>query len=151
MIWHRVVIYDMTWYRIVWYRIIYIISYHITYHIASHHIISHHFIPYHMGTSCPGYELSWVRVVLGTSCLWYELSWVRVVLVTSCLGYELSWVRVVLGTSCPDPFSGSYFEGPWRKIRGSKKLHNTCSTCWDSFVSRQSVWWLKCNHSAVVY
>ena len=56
-----------------------------------------------MGTSCPGYELSWVRVVLGTSCPGYELSWVRVVLGTSCPGYELSWVRVVLGTSCPDP------------------------------------------------
>ena len=65
----------------IWYDMIYIIS-------------------YHMGTSCPGYELSWVRVVLGTSCPGYELSWVRVVLGTSCLGYELSWVRVVLGTSC---------------------------------------------------
>ena len=53
-----------------------------------------------LGTSCPGYELSWVRVVLGTSCLGYESSWVRVVLGTSCPGYELSWVRVVLGTSC---------------------------------------------------
>ena len=53
-----------------------------------------------LGTSCPGYELSWVRVVLGTSCLGYESSWVRVVLGTSRLGYELSWVRVVLGTSC---------------------------------------------------
>ena len=52
------------------------------------------------GTSCPGYELSWVRVVLGTSRLGYELSWVRVVLGTRCLGYELSWVRVVLGTRC---------------------------------------------------
>ena len=48
-----------------------------------------------LGTSCPGYELSWVRVVLGTSCLGYELSWERVVLGTSCPGYELSWVRVV--------------------------------------------------------
>ena len=38
-------------------------------------------------TSCPGYELIWVRVALGTSCL----------------AYELSWVRVVSGTSCPDP------------------------------------------------
>ena len=53
-----------------------------------------------LGTSCPGYELSWVRVILGTSCLGYESSWVRVVLGTSCPGYELSWVRVVLGTSC---------------------------------------------------
>ena len=53
-----------------------------------------------LGTSCPGYELSWVRVVLGTSCLGYESSWVRVVLGTSRPGYELSWVRVVLGTSC---------------------------------------------------
>ena len=32
-----------------------------------------------LGTSCPGYELSWVRVVLGTSRLEYELSRVRVV------------------------------------------------------------------------
>ena len=53
-----------------------------------------------LGTSCLGYELSWVRVVLGTSRLGYglfgyELSWVRVVLGTSCPGYELSWVRVV--------------------------------------------------------
>ena len=54
-----------------------------------------------LGTSCPGYELSWVRVVLGTSRPGYESSWVRVVLGTSCPGYELSWVRVVLGTSCP--------------------------------------------------
>ena len=53
-----------------------------------------------LGTSCPGYELSWVRVVMGTSCPGYESSWVRVVLGTSCPGYELSWVRVVLGTSC---------------------------------------------------
>ena len=58
------------------------------------------YISYHMGTSCLGYELSWVRVVLGTSCPGYELSWVRAVLGTSCLGYELSWVRVVLGTNC---------------------------------------------------
>ena len=48
-----------------------------------------------MGTGCPGYELSWVRVVLGTSRPGYELSWVRVVLGTSRHGYELSWVRVV--------------------------------------------------------
>ena len=48
-----------------------------------------------MGTSCPVYELSWIRVVLGTSFLGYELSWVRVVLGMSCPGYELSWVRVV--------------------------------------------------------
>ena len=32
------------------------------------------------GTSCPGYESSWVRVVLSRSCLDYELSWLRVVL-----------------------------------------------------------------------
>ena len=80
------------WYDI-WYDMIYdMIWYDMIYMIA-----------YHMGTSCPGYELSLVRVVLGTSCLGYELSWVRVVLGTSCPGYELSWVRVVLGTSCPDP------------------------------------------------
>ena len=54
-----------------------------------------------LGTSCLGYESSWVRVVLGTSRLGYELSWVRVVLDTSCPGYELSLVRVVLGTNCP--------------------------------------------------
>ena len=48
-----------------------------------------------MGTSCLGYEMSWVRVVLGMNCLGYEMSWVRVVLGTSCPGYELSWVRVV--------------------------------------------------------
>ena len=50
--------------------------------------------------SCPGCELSWVRIVLCMSCLGYESSWVRVVLGTSCPGYELSWVWVVLGTSC---------------------------------------------------
>ena len=44
-----------------------------------------------LGTSCLGYELPWVRVVLGTS--WCELSWVRVVLGTSCFGYELSIIR----------------------------------------------------------
>ena len=64
-------------------------------------------ISYHIGTSCLGYELYWVRVVLGTSCPGYELSWVRVVLGTSCPGYELSWVRVVLGTSCPGSIGGS--------------------------------------------
>ena len=39
-----------------------------------------------------------VRVVsdLGTSCFGYELFWVRVVLGTDCLGYGLSWVRIVL-------------------------------------------------------
>ena len=58
-------------------------------------IISYIVIAKLLGTSCPGYELSWVRVVLGTSCLGYELSCVRVVLGTSCPGYELSWVRVV--------------------------------------------------------
>ena len=63
-------------------------------------IFSYIVIAKQLGTSCPGYELSWVRVVLGTSCLGYESSWVRVVLGTSCPGYELSWVRVVLGTSC---------------------------------------------------
>ena len=63
--------------------------------MMSHRITSYHFMAYHMGTSCLGYELSWVRVVLGTSCLGYELSWVRVVLGTSCPEYELSWVRVV--------------------------------------------------------
>ena len=46
-----------------------------------------------MVTSCPGYELSWVRVVPGTSCL----------------GYELSWLRVVLATSCPDPIYAPFF------------------------------------------
>ena len=54
-----------------------------------------------LGTSCPGYELSWVRVVLGTSCLGFELSWVRVVLGTSCPEYELSWVRVVHNPCSP--------------------------------------------------
>ena len=54
-----------------------------------------------LGTSCAGYEASWVRVVLGTSRLGYELSWVRGILGTSCPGYESSRVRVVLGTSCP--------------------------------------------------
>ena len=106
----------MTWYGmtrymydIIWYDIV---SWHdmISYSMASYHIwydmiydMIWYDIWYHMGTSCLGYELSWVRVVLGTSCLGYELSWVRIVLGTSCLGYELSWVRVVLGTSCPDP------------------------------------------------
>ena len=47
-----------------------------------------------LGTSCLGYELTWVRVGIG-----YEMSWVRV-----GHGYELTWVRVgkvrlVLGTS----------------------------------------------------
>ena len=54
--------------------------------------------------ACPGYDLSWirvvpctswVRVVLGTSWPGYELSWIWVVLGASRLGYELSWVRVV--------------------------------------------------------
>ena len=36
-----------------------------------------------------------IRLVLGTSCLGYESSWIRVVLSASCLWYELSWVRVV--------------------------------------------------------
>ena len=92
MIWHRIVIYDMIWYRIVWYRIIYDMMW---YHSTWVRVV--------LGTSCLGYEMSWVRVVLGTSCLGYELSCVRIVLGTSCLGYELSWVRVVLGMSCPDP------------------------------------------------
>ena len=97
MIWHRFVIwYGMIWYRIVWYRIIYdMIWYDTIWYDVWYDMIS-----YHMGTRCPGYELSCVRVVVGTSCPGYELSWVWVVLGTSCLGYELSWVRVVLGTSC---------------------------------------------------
>ena len=41
-----------------------------------------------MGSSCLGY-------VLSTSCPGYELSWVLVLLGMSCLGYELSRVRVV--------------------------------------------------------
>ena len=73
MIWYMISYRDNIWYRMVWYHII-------TYHIKS----------CHMGTSCLGYTLSWVRVVLGTSCSGYELPWVRVVLGTSCLGYELS-------------------------------------------------------------
>ena len=52
-------------------------------------------VPGQDNSSCSGYKLSWVRVVLGTSCPGYELSWVRVVVGTSCRGYELSWVRVV--------------------------------------------------------
>ena len=48
-------------------------------------------------SSCPGWELTRVRVFLSTSILGYELS---------CPGYVLSCVRVilvrvVLGTSCP--------------------------------------------------
>ena len=94
IIWYDKIRYGMSWYDMIWYDI-----YDMIYMIW-HHVVIYHFISYHMGTSCPGYELSWVRVVLGTSCLGYELSWVRVVLGTSCLRYELSWVRVVLGTSC---------------------------------------------------
>ena len=47
-----------------------------------------------------------VRVVLGTSCPGYESSWVRVVLGTSRLGYELSWVRVVQIPRSTGPQSG---------------------------------------------
>ena len=67
-----------------------------------------------LGTSSPGYELSWVRVVLGTSCHVYELIWILVRIVSrttriqdnsyprrlSRLGYGLSLVRIVLGTIC---------------------------------------------------
>ena len=108
------------WYDMIWYDMIYdMIGYDMIYDIVVWYdmiwddivwscIISYHNISYNMGTSCLGFEMSWVRVVLGTSCLGYEMSWVRVVLSTSCLGYELSWVRVVLGTSCPDPLKNGY-------------------------------------------
>ena len=53
----------------------------------------------------PGYEFSWLRVVLDMSYLGYELScyelaWVRVVLGMNRLGCKFSSVRVVLGISC---------------------------------------------------
>ena len=80
MIW-----YDMTWHDMAWHDMTYDIWYDMIRYMI-YDIISC-MISYHMGTSCRGYELSLVRVVLGTSCP----------------GHELSWVRVVLGTSCPDP------------------------------------------------
>ena len=155
MVWHRIVI----WYDIVSYPILsypyHIILYHtISYHIIPHgydmiydivswydmiwhdlvwyRVISYHSIIYcHMGTSCLGYELSWVRVVLGRSCLGYELSWVWVVLGTSCLGYELSWVRVVLGTSClwyelsrSHCFGLIFLRGQWVKKNCGNVLHS---------------------------
>ena len=61
--------------------------------------------------------LHWVtrsaRVVLGTSCLGYDLSWVRVVLGTSCPGQDSSWVRVVLVTSCPSSVLPLFIFSEW--------------------------------------
>ena len=50
-----------------------------------------------LGTSCPGYELSWVRVVLGTSRLGYKLSWVRVVHNPISIPEAQSFRKIILG------------------------------------------------------
>ena len=85
-------------------------------------MVSYH-ISYHMGTSCLGYELSWVRVVLGTSCPGYELSWVRVVQIPLRCFFDLLLNKRLIKQS-----RRPWFETPlrwlWRHCNG------LISICW---------------------
>ena len=55
-----------------------------------------------LGSICPWYELSWVRVVLDTSWSMHESSWVRIILGMRWPWHEMTWVRIAMGTKCPD-------------------------------------------------